>query len=249
MKNDKKDIGDNSLNPFEDEVFDDVNNDSPEQAFDIIDQDESFFASPEALDEMLDEFEKATDDMAAVKPEKISANDKKSANKKKLARTLFFAVAVIVVIASVLIILYAAKNNKNDEPSTNIPEPTAQEYVTDEPVITEPDTAEELTTVSTTNSTTEPITTTTTTTTQATTEATTVATTAAPTTTKEFTTAAPYTGRYVKHVVKYGDTFYSILREHGVKDTVANVDTMCALNGITSYYLQVGSTINVPIDL
>lgn len=260
MKKNKKDHENKKYNPLKDEIFDDISDDSPEQAFDIIDQDDSFFASPEALDEMLDEFEKATDDMTDVKPAKISVDDKKSASKKKLARTIFLAVAAIVVIASILIIIYAAKNNKTDEPQTVTPEPTAQEYITEEMVATEQDTTEALTTVATTNASTELVTVATTKapttvaptvapTTKPTPRPTAPPTTQAPTTTKEFTTAAPYTGRYVQHVIKYGDTFFSILREHGVSATVANVDTMCALNGITSYYLKVGSTINVPIDL
>lgn len=203
-----------------------------------------------SIDEVLDEFERATDDIGKKKINKISAEDKKSAQKKRLNLTLFICVLVVAVVASIGVMIYAAKNSEEDTTQNSTPAVTDSSDVTD--VESEEETTTELTTIATTASTTAP---TTEATTQATTASTTAATTAPATqaTTASTTvarTTEPYTGAYEVYVVQSGDNYYSILRQFGVKDTPANVQIMCDFNGISSYGgLMVGQTIKVPTDL
>ena len=200
-----------------------------------IDDDEIIEYEDKSLDDVLDEFEKATDDLASKK-NRISAEDKKSAKKKKANRTVFMIVLVLAVIASVAVMIYAATSTKEDVKTTQPAETTTEMTPV---VMTEEDSSEELTTQVTTI---------------ATTEATTVTTTAAPTTeaTTVTTTARPvetYTGAYTVYTIRSGDNYYSILRSFGIPDTPANVQKMCDFNGITIYTgLTVGNTIKVPTE-
>lgn len=195
-----------------------------------------------SLDEVLDEFEKATDDIDMPKKSRISAEDKKSAQKKRFNLSIFVLVIVVAVVASVGIMIYAASNASND--------PTDVEDVPDTsnvPVfVTEEDSSEELTTIATTSPTSES---TTQSTTQATTENITQTTTRAPETTTPVRSTEAYTGEYKTYVIKSGDNFYSILRSCGIADTPKNVQKLCDFNGISVYSgLSVGQTIKVPTD-
>lgn len=190
-----------------------------------------------SIDEVLDEFEKATDDIEKPKKAKISADDKKSAQKKRFNLALFILIIVLGVVACVGIMIYAASNSNNEPTdienlpgSSNVPA-----IVTTED---EEDSSEELTTIATTSPTTEN-----------TTESTTLSTTRAPETTTPVRTTEGYDGAYEVYTVKSGDNFYSILRSFGIADTPANVQKMCDFNGISVYSgLSVGQTIKVPME-
>ena len=224
-----------------DEVCDEeIEADDPvEETEDELDEDAVIEYEDKSLDDVLDEFEKATDDIA-TKKSRISAEDKKSAKKKNLNRTVFVIVLVLAFIASVAVMFYAAKSSKEDITTTAPVETSTQAAPV---IVTEEDSSEELTTQVTTIATT-----------QATTETTTVTTTAAPTTvtTTESTTARPvesYTGAYSVYTIKSGDNYYSILRSFGIADTPANVQKMCDFNGISIYTgLTVGETLKVPTE-
>ena len=190
-----------------------------------------------SLDDVLDEFEKATDDIELPRKTKIPAEDKKSAKKKKFNLSIFVLMIVVAVAASVGIMIYAASNSAKEPASSS----TDVHKTSDVPVVvTEEDSSEELTTISTTALTTE-------TTTQATTENTTVSTTRPPETTESKT--ENYTGEFQVYTIKSGDNFYSILRSFGIADTPANVQKLCDFNGISVYSgLSVGQTIKVPMN-
>lgn len=209
-----------------------------------------------SMEEVLDEFEKATYDIDnySVKS-KISPEDKKSANKKRFNLSIFVIIIVCAVAASIAVMIFAAKNNNNDRPDDT------GNSLADVPavVITEEDSSDELTTVSTTALTTEATTQSTTeTTTTATTETTTAETTTQEKTTQT-TTNTPETteakttesaqDEYDIYVIKSGDNYYSILRACGIADTPANVQKLCDYNGIAvGSGLSVGQKIKVPAD-
>ena len=197
-----------------------------------------------ALDDMLNEFEKATDDIAKSSKTKISADDKKSAQKKRLNLTIFIIIIVAAIVAAVAIMIYAAGNQgeTTSEPDTTVITPAV---VTDEK---EEDSSDELTTVTTTRA---PETTTekpTETTLPVTTTKKPETTTKAPVTTTKAPTTA-YAGEYVNYTLQYGDTYYSILRDHGITPTPDKVERFCAMNGITtSTMLTPGVVLKVPLD-
>lgn len=191
-----------------------------------------------SIDEVLDEFEKATDDIEVPKKSKIPVEDKKSAQKKRFNLAVFIIAIVIGVVACVGIMIYAANNSKNEHSETdNVP------VVSDVPEIltteAEEDSSEELTTIATTAPTTS----------ETTTETTTVTTTKAPETTTQARTTEAYNGAYEVYTIRSGDNFYSILRSFGIADTPANVQKLCDFNGISVYSgLSVGQTIKVPLE-
>ncbi|MBQ8209074.1 MAG: YfhO family protein [Clostridia bacterium] len=189
-----------------------------------------------SIEDVLEEFEKATDDVVSVKP-RISADDKKSAKKKRLGLVIFLTVIAVAIVAGIVIMLYAADNN-NETPDNGDNLIVEQ---TDDDVnapVSEEDSSDERTTVATTASTTEQ-------TTENTTASTTAATTAGTT---EGTTAGNDV-EYIVHTVKYGDNFYSILREYGIRDTRENVQKFCDFNGLpTSASLSIGQKLKVPTD-
>lgn len=195
--------------------------------------------SDKSIDDVLDEFEKATDEIAQVKT-RISPEDKKSAQKKKFGLAVFVIVIVAAIVAGVGIMLYAANNtdtpkNPDDSVVNNADDSLAS------PVVSEEDSSDELTTISTTatETTTEKPS-------ESTTEKTT-ASTSAPT--SQTNTTAAYTGEYVEHTVKYGDNFYSILRAYGIRDSHENVRKLCDFNGFsTTTSLYVGQVIKVPLN-
>lgn len=191
-----------------------------------------------SIDEVLDEFEKATDSFESNVKNKISADDKKSAQKKRLNLTLFVIIMIVAVVASVGIMIYAASNSNNEptdvDAAHGISDVSQQEVKTDEE-----DSSEDLTTIATT----APVTTT------KAPESTTPATTKPPVSTSAERTTQAYTGTYEVYTVKSGDNFYSILRSFGIADTPANVQKMCDFNGISVYSgLSVGQTLKVPME-
>ena len=190
-----------------------------------------------SIEAVLEEFEKATDDVVVSKP-RVSADDKKSAKKKTLGLVIFITVIAAAIASGVLIMLYAAENNTEN----NLPDntPVVNQTEDENPPVSEEDSSEEHTTVVTTAGTTE-------TTTEKVTETTTAAPTQESTTTADTTTGAA--AEYIVHTVKYGDNFYSILREHGIKDTRQNVQKFCDYNGLpTSASLSIGQKLKVPLD-
>ena len=220
------------------EVEEDVADDEDDADIDL--SEDGVYADEDddrSIDDVLDEFEKATDDIDLPRKTKIPAEDKKSAKKKKFNLSVFVLVIVVAVVASVGIMIYAASNSsKEPASSTDVHKPS------DVPaIVTEEDSSEELTTIATTALTTE-------TTTQATTENTTQTTTRPPETTTERKTEN-YTGAYEVYTIKSGDNFYSILRSFGIADTPKNVQKLCDFNGLSVYSgLSVGQTIKVPMD-
>ena len=213
--------------------------------FDNVDSQQDDF-SEESLDSMLDEFEKATDNMENHQHSKLSAEEKKTAQKKRLNLTIFIIISIVAVIASAAIMIYAAKNpaNKPAEETTTVPSLPVFES---ESETKEEESSEELTTISTT----KPVETTTekpeTTTRKP------VTTTVAPSTTKPVTTTkAPvteYQGEYVTYTLKYGDTYYSILRDHGISPNPQKVQKFCEINGINTWTtLKPGTVLKVPLD-
>ena len=186
-------------------------------------------------EEELDSFEAATSGIEENINKRISADDKKSAQKKRLNLTVFVVLMVVAVIASVVIMIYAATKPADNTEDTTPPastEDTAASVVT-----TEEESSEALTTVATTAAET-------TTVAQSTTTAP-VTTTKAPETTQKPTSA--YSGEYITYTVKSGDNYYSILRACGIADTPANVQKMCDFNGISVYSgLSVGQVLKVP---
>lgn len=183
-----------------------------------------------SIEDVLEEFEKATEDVVSVKP-RVSTEDKKSAKKKKLGLVIFVIAIAVAIVAGVVIMFYAAENNsENPDENPNNDVVVQTNDVIDTPAVSEEDSSEELTTVSTTAAET--------TTTQPATE----------TTTKAPTTEN-YSGEFIIHTVKSGDNFYSILREHGIRDTRENVQKFCAFNGLaTSASLRVGQQLKVPLE-
>ena len=216
--------------------------------FDSVEKDGSEMSdfSESSLDNMLDEFEKATDNMENHQHSKLSAEEKKTAQKKRLNLTIFIIISIVAVIASAAIMIYAAKNpaNKPAEETTTVPSLPVFES---ESETKEEESSEELTTISTT----KPVETTTEkpeTTTQKP-----VTTTVAPSTTKPVTTTkAPvteYQGEYVTYTLKYGDTYYSILRDHGISPNPQKVQKFCEINGINTWTtLKPGTVLKVPLD-
>lgn len=197
----------------------------------------------ESLDNMLNEFEKATDDIGNHSHSKISADDKKSAQKKRLNLMIFIIIIVAAVVAAAGVMFYAAKNQaeKTSEPDTSAKTPV---------IVSESDEEEfsdELTTVTTTRA---PETTTekTSETTTKKPDDTTAKTTNAPETTTK-ASVAEYEGEYVNYTLQYGDTYYSILRDHGITPTPDKVEKFCAVNGITtSTMLTPGVVLKVPLE-
>lgn len=190
-----------------------------------------------SIDEVLDEFEKATDDIDVPKKTKIPAEDKKSAQKKRFNLAVFILVIVLGVIACVGIMIYAASNS-NNEPTDVEDIPGTSDVPAILPTEYEEDSSEELTTIATTSPTSEPAT-----------ESTTLTTTRPPETTTPVRTTEGYNGEYEVYTIKSGDNFYSILRSFGIADTPANVQKMCDFNGLSVYSgLSVGQTIKVPLE-
>lgn len=209
-----------------------------------------------SIDEVLDEFEKATDEMDMPKKSKISAEDKKSAKKKRFNLSVFVLVIIVAVAASVGIMIYAASNSNNeptdvDNENVNVNVPDTSNISA---FVTEEDSSDMLTTIATTASSTVNTTQATTenttqTTTQPSTENTTQGTTKIPETTTPVGTTENYAGEYKTYTIKSGDNFYSILRSFGIADTPANVQKLCDFNGISVYSgLSVGQKIKVPMD-
>lgn len=204
----------------------------------------------EELDEILNEFEKATDEIEEHSHAKVSADDKKAAGKKKVNIIVF---AVIIILAAAIaagIMIFAAKNRQ--EPPVIESETTTDEA--DETVadIVEDTSVTELTTVSTTRvpeTTTVKASETTTKKPETTTKKPAETTTRKP---AETTTKAPvteYTGKYVEYTLKYGDTYFSILRDHGITPTVEKVEFFCSINGVTlNTVLMPGVVLKVPLD-
>ena len=200
--------------------------------------------------DVIDEFEKSTDEYEDSVKTRISAEDKKSANKKKFNLTLFVIIIVVAVIAAVAIMLFAAgKNSDNpDKPASNdttVNSTTLAPGFVIDPT-SEEDVSEVLTTVSTTVSetTTEPESTTADVTTEVPTE---------PVVDPEPSTervTSSYNGAYEEYQVRSGDNFYSILRSFGIATTPENVQTFRDINGFSAYDgLAVGQIIKVPTDL
>lgn len=234
-----------SVTPAEESDFDDTSTPETEETAQetdaaVYDEFEPISDNDVSIDEVLEEFEKATEDVVSVK-NRVSVEDKKADRKRRIGIiAVCVAVAVVVVVAAG-VMFYAADNNNGDESVNNdsIVNQTEDEVKT--PPVSEEDSSEELTTVSTTAKET---------TTQAATETTTAATTEGTTeNTTENTTEAP-TGEYVVHTVKSGDNLYSILRLYGIRDSHENVQKFCDYNGISrSAGLYVGQKLKVPIDL
>lgn len=232
------------------ENSEDIVNDADTQDNDIVEDSESEFEvdlsengvyveddEEKSIDEVLDEFEKATDDIDVPKKTKIPAEDKKSAQKKRFNLAVFILVIVLGVIACVGIMIYAASNSTN-EPTDVEDIPGTSDVPAILPTEYEEDSSEELTTIATTSPTSEPAT-----------ESTTLTTTRSPETTTPVRTTEGYNGDYEVYTVKSGDNFYSILRSFGIADTPANVQKMCDFNGLSVYSgLSVGQTIKVPLD-
>lgn len=232
------------------ETSEDIVNDADTQDNDIVEDSESEFEvdlsengvyveddEEKSIDEVLDEFEKATDDIDVPKKTKIPAEDKKSAQKKRFNLAVFILVIVLGVIACVGIMIYAASNSTN-EPTDVEDIPGTSDVPAILPTEYEEDSSEELTTIATTSPTSEPAT-----------ESTTLTTTRPPETTNPVRTTEGYNGDYEVYTVKSGDNFYSILRSFGIADTPANVQKMCDFNGLSVYSgLSVGQTIKVPLD-
>ena len=186
-------------------------------------------------EEELDSFEAATSGIEENINKRISADDKKSAQKKRLNLTVFVVTIVIAVIASVVIMIYAATKNADNTEDTTPPASTEDTAVS--VVTTEEESSEALTTVATTVAETTTVAQTTTTAS--------VTTTKAPETTQKPTST--YDGEYITYTVKSGDNYYSILRACGIADTPANVQKMCDFNGISVYSgLSVGQVLKVP---
>ena len=204
------------------------------------DEDSDVILDNKSIDEVLDEFERATDEIDKVKSKKISDADKKSAQKKRFNLTVFIVVLVLAIIASVLVMIYAAKNSEGEDETTTILNNVIQNESSDLQE-TEDETTSELTTVSTTAASTKAETTKP--------ETTKAETTKADTTKAETTTKQVYSGAYKVYTIKSGDNFYSILRSFGIADTPANVQKMCDFNGISvNSGLSVGQTIKVPTE-
>lgn len=206
----------------------------------------------ESIDDVLDEFERNTEKVERPKKNRISAEDKKSAQKKRLKLAIFLVVVLAAAVAGIGILVNAAKN-ASKEPDTSDPysnniviqKPTEE---TEEPSSVRP-TIRATSSSTVPETTTAPVTTAPPTTAAPSTAAVPVTTTSAPN-----TTAAPvtegYTGAYQSYTIKSGDNFYSILRSFGISDTPANVQTMCNFNGISvNSGLSVGQVIKVPTDL
>ena len=195
-----------------------------------------------SLDEVLDEFEKSTDNMDFPAKIKIPAEDKKSAQKKRFNLTVFIIAIVIGVVACVGIMIYAASNSANEQTTSENNLPVISDGISVSTTQAEEESSEELTTIATTAPTNES-------TTETTTETTTVTTTKAPETTTQARTTEAYNGEYVVYTIKSGDNFYSILRSFGIADTPANVQKLCDFNGISVYSgLSVGQTLKVPME-
>lgn len=202
----------------------------------------------ESIDSVLEQFEKSEEAKETPKKNKISAEDKKSAQKKRLNLTIFVIVIIAVIVTGLGIIIHAAKNaGKTPDTSGSDSIITIENKTEDESLTAAKTTAQTTTEAETT---TEVRTTAVNTTAARTTERVT----APPATTAARTTAAPqtegYTGAYQSYTVKSGDNFYAILRSFGIADTPANVQTMCDFNGISvNSGLSVGQVIKVPTDL
>lgn len=247
-----------------DDNFDDADNAESSDTDDIFDptlfgdfpeaEDDSELVeyTDEELDEILDEFEKATDDIGNHTRVKISAEDRKSAEKKKISTIVFVVIIVLAIIAAVGIMFFAAENNQPDEIITEGETTTdeAEEIISD---VKAEDITDELTTVSTTRApettTVKPVETTTKRVVETTTKRVVETTTKKPV---ETTTKAPvteYTGEYVNYTLQYGDTYFSILRDYGITPTLERVEFFCEINGVTtSTMLQPGVVLKVPLD-
>lgn len=192
--------------------------------------------------EELDSFEAATNGIEENVKQRISADDKKSAQKKRLNLTIFVVVMVIAVLASVGIMIYAATTS-DDKPTdvNSVPEITLSDE-TDTDSVPEEESSEVLTTIATTAAET----------TSAAPETTTkapVTTTKAPVSTTAARETQAYNGDYITYTVKSGDNYYSILRACGIADTPANVQKFCDFNGISVYSgLSVGQVLKVPTE-
>ena len=231
-------------------LFDDF--DSAEEVSELVEYTDA------ELDEILNEFEKATDDIEDYSSETVAAGGRKSSGKKK-SNVIVFAVIIILAVAIAVGVMIFAANNRQDPPVIESETTTdeAEETVADNVEVVS---ATELTTVATTKpaeTTTASEETTTKKTSETTTKKPVESTTKKPveTTTKkpaETTTKAPvteYTGRYVEYTLKYGDTYFSILRDHGITPTVERVEFFCSINGVTlNTVLMPGVVLKVPLD-
>lgn len=194
------------------------------------------------IDDVLNQFEKSTSEYKEGIKTKISADDKKSAQKKRFNLTVFVIIMVVGVIAAVAIMLYAASKSPDNQDSPDVNVNTGVSSDAEVESTTEEDSSEELTTASTTapETTTQAEPTTPENSTEAPTK---------PVNTTERVTVA-YNGAYEEYQVRSGDNFYSILRSFGVADTPANVQLMCDFNGISVRSgLRVGQTIKVPTEI
>ena len=196
-----------------------------------------------SIDAVLDEFEKSTNDFEKSVKTKMSAEDKKSAQKNKFNISIFVLVIVAAVFAAVAIMLYAA-SNASEEPENDSVQTIAT--TTENVAESTESLSSELTTVSTTAPSTEPAS-------DETTENTTAEKTTEVKTTEEKTTAekttAAYDGEFELYTVKSGDNFYSILRSLNLPDTPANVQLILDINGISVNDFRVGMTLKIPTDI
>ncbi len=230
----------------DDDSFEDISSESEmpvenESEADLTDDIINEYLTEQSLDEVLDEFEKNTDDISKINTPRISAEDKKSAQKKRLNVAVFVVLCIIAVSAGLFIIIYAALTTGNNEPpeqSNEYPEITFEDNddtSENASIIDVPESESETPTEHLTERTTES-------TTERTTEHTTTTTTKAP--------EVNYTGAFELYTVKSGDNYYSILRSFNVRDTHENVRIFCAFNGITvNTALRVGQTLKVPTEL
>lgn len=217
---------------------------------DFSDNDELF--DEKTIDEVLDDFERRTEDIEKPKKNRLSVEDRKSAKKKKRNLFVFVVILVLIVAACAGIMIYAAKNGENQKPQEDgVSDQPANAVVSVEDTQEAEESSDVLTTIATTVApTTAPETTTKApeTTTKAPETTKPVTTTQNPTTTQAPATEA-YTGAYETYTVQAGDNFYSILRSFGIADTPANVQKMCDFNGISVYSgLSVGQTLKVPLE-
>ncbi len=190
--------------------------------------------SDESIDSILNEFEKATDDIGSLKKNRITVDDKKSAQKKRFSLVIFVVVIAVALIAAIAIMINAVGGSKADETTGMITESTTVYEDTSDERTTATTSAPETTTQE--ETTTQPETTT-----------------EKETTTKapETTTKVEYDGELVEYSVKQNDTLYSILRDHGVQSTPANVNVFASVNGINlnNIRLSIGDVLLVPVDL
>ncbi len=203
-----------------------------------------------SIDDVIAEFEKATDDIENIKT-MSSTDDNKSSKNKKLGIVVGAVIVCAAIAVGVAVMFFASGDDNTKTPDNDVVADESQSSLAPAIVSEEDSSEEEIATIETTASETTtqaPVETTTEQTTVATTTPATIPTTAA--TTKVAATTEAYTGELVNYTVQSGDTFYSILRSFGVKDSTANVQVLCAVNGFSiSTTVRVGQVIKVPVDL